>query len=256
MFAVRLLRKRFDIYAASKTGCLRICRFHVYEQQGGENACELWSEALPSITLIIACSPLMLLCATPVSQLSMQIMANHALFISGQFTTPARCVLHLVWLRSAIGWQNSSGNTNRILARSNRSFMYKAIRPRSSWERREAPPFLLPQKTDCQFLNIHRDESNNPPWDAAAPEKIRWPSWCAPFSGLTETPGPRCRRCACDWVDAPALAGSREPGCPWSNTDMNAAVVDLRVRWLGRMEFQRALALEKKLCRKSVRTLQ
>src|ERR1044072_2570951 len=58
---------------------------------------------------------------------------------------------------------------------------------------------------------------------------------------------PRCRGCACNWVDAPALAGSRQPGRPGSKTDMNAALVDLRVRWLGRMEFQRALELQEEI---------
>src|SRR4029079_1019585 len=64
------------------------------------------------------------------------------------------------------------------------------------------------------------------------------------FNGNTER---RCCRCACDWADALALAGSRKLRNSGSNTDMNAAVADLRVRWLGRMKFQRALALQEEI---------
>jgi hypothetical protein len=40
-------------------------------------------------------------------------------------------------------------------------------------EPREALPSWRQQKTDYQFLNIRRDESNNPPLGEAGPEKIR-----------------------------------------------------------------------------------
>src|SRR5256885_1713510 len=51
--------------------------------------------------------------------------------------------------------------------------MCKAIRPRFFLEPREALPSWRPQKTDCQFLNILRNESNNPPLGAARPEKTK-----------------------------------------------------------------------------------
>jgi len=45
-----------------------------------------------------------------------------------------------------------------------------------------AQQFSPRPKTDCQYLNIHRDESNNRRLAGAQPEKIRSHSWCARFS--------------------------------------------------------------------------
>ena len=43
----------------------------------------------------------------------------------------------------------------------------------ASSEPHAAPRFWLLLKTDCRFLNIHRDESSNPRLGAARPEKTR-----------------------------------------------------------------------------------
>src|SRR5262249_43553561 len=129
-----------------------------------------------------ACLPLTLLCATPVSQLSTQTMVNRVLFISGRSITPARSVPHRVWLRFAIGWWNSFGNTIRIVVHSNQLFTCRATRRPLFWERQGERRYWLRPKTGCQFSNIHPDESNNPPLVAAQLEKIKSRSWCALFS--------------------------------------------------------------------------
>src|SRR5439155_16747774 len=62
--------------------------------------------------------------------------------------------------------------------------------------------------------------------------------------------GCRCSGCTSDRADSLARARSRELGPPGSNADMNAAVVDLHVRWLGRTNFANALALQEEIVAK------
>src|SRR5204862_6004659 len=82
--------------------------------------------------------------------------------------------------------------------------------------------------------------------------------------------GCRRSRCAGDRTNSPPLAGNSEPGPPGSNADMNGGAnsfkpiaqmlsrkmetasqerspQDLRVRWLGRMEFARSLGLQEEI---------
>src|SRR5207247_6417814 len=50
--------------------------------------------------------------------------------------------------------------------------------------------------------------------------------------------------------DAPAHTRSSAPWSPGRDANMNAAMADLRVRWLGRMKFADALALQEEIVAK------
>src|SRR5438552_392758 len=53
-----------------------------------------------------------------------------------------------------------------------------------------------------------------------------------------------------NWLDTPALTGRGPPGNSRRRANMKDVDVDLQVRWLGRMEFADALALQEEIVAK------
>src|ERR1017187_9265609 len=117
---------------------------------------------------------------------------------------------------------------NRIAAHSKRSSTFRVTKPPSCSAPRAVLRFSPPPKTDCRFSNMRRPESSRRPSAVAAREN------------------PGCRRSgrAGHWAHARARARNRAPRSSGRKTDMN---LDLRVRWLGRMNFADALALQEEI---------